>query len=42
MAVCPYCGARAFKPVRIWELGRVKIGLFRCPRCRRYFRAKVA
>jgi len=45
-AVCPGCKTEVKEPVRKWYLaprGRVGVwmGLYHCPYCGRYFRAKV-
>jgi len=46
MAVCPWCGTKVEKPVKTWVLGPkgripAKIGLYKCPNCGKYFRAKA-
>ncbi|MHC1628859.1 MAG: chromatin protein Cren7 [Candidatus Nezhaarchaeales archaeon] len=46
MARCPNCGAEIEKPIKTWELAPkgkkpITIGLFKCPGCGKYFRAKV-
>jgi len=45
-AVCPKCRAEVEEPIRKWYLaprGRVGVmmGLYRCPACGIYFRAKA-
>jgi uncharacterized Zn finger protein len=48
MAKCPYCRVEVHEPIKTWELrpksrqaGGVIIGLYKCPSCGRYFRAKA-
>jgi len=47
MPTCPHCKTEFDeKPVKTWELAPrgkkpVKIGLYKCPNCGRYFRAKA-
>jgi len=47
MATCPYCETQVDKPIKTWTLAPkgkkpVVIGIFRCPNCGKYFRAKAA
>ena len=42
MPKCPKCGETVEEPVKTWILrNNVKIGLYKCPSCGAYFRAKA-
>ena len=46
MAKCPRCGTEVLQPEKKWRLAPkgakgVIIGLYRCPNCGKYFRAKA-